>query len=477
MLPIVTARTVRTSVTALGTVRRGRPPGGSGAREAAGPRGGGASSSWADGPVRGTSGVTASGAVPGPGGDPGPARDRYPGTELAQTAPTCPRDGGDWAHEPAATVARRPRTCCGARPTQSPVWLRSIHVRRVRLRTGNQLRLGGGLDPDRCGGLRAEPEVPRDHPRDRRRVHRPLDAGRGVPVAGGVGIRDGVGHRGPARGADGRLGLRVRRARSAGCSSTPARRPVSGVPGGRARRRARAAAAVAVHRGGADGAGPRLRGKAAWLEQRTSLARELHDVVGHHVTAMVVQAEAGQMGDAQAALRNIGDIGRKALGELDALVVHLRDPNARLAVSAPPRLLDIDELLAEAAAWQGVKVAVRLDAELGLDEVGVLTVYRIAQEALDQRHPPRTRRARLGRADPVRRPGPAAGQRRRRRAAPASPRAAPACSASRNALPRVGGSWDLSQRPGGGTVLDVSLPVEHDDERPGRGGRRPGDGP
>ena len=65
-----------------------------------------------------------------------------------------------------------------------------------------------------------------------------------------------------------------------------------------------------------------LRGKAAWLEQRTSLARELHDVVGHHVTAMVVQAEAGQMGDAQAALRNIGDLGRKALGELDALVVH-----------------------------------------------------------------------------------------------------------------------------------------------------------
>ena len=51
-------------------------------------------------------------------------------------------------------------------------------------------------------------------------------------------------------------------------------------------------------------------------------------MVGHHVTAMVVQAEAGQMGDPQAALRNIGDLGRKALGELDALVVHLRDPKA-----------------------------------------------------------------------------------------------------------------------------------------------------
>lgn len=37
--------------------------------------------------------------------------------------------------------------------------------------------------------------------------------------------------------------------------------------------------------------------QARWLEQRTGLARELHDVVGHHVTAMVVQAEAGQVGD------------------------------------------------------------------------------------------------------------------------------------------------------------------------------------
>ena len=61
---------------------------------------------------------------------------------------------------------------------------------------------------------------------------------------------------------------------------------------------------------------------------------------------MVVQAEAGQMADPEAALRNIGELGRTALGELDALVVHLRDPESPLAVTAPPRLMDIDELLA-----------------------------------------------------------------------------------------------------------------------------------
>ena len=76
------------------------------------------------------------------------------------------------------------------------------------------------------------------------------------------------------------------------------------------------------------------------------------------------------------------NIGRKALGELDALVVHLRDPNAPISVAAPPRLLDIDELLAEPLRLQGVEVEVRLDPEPGLDEAEVLTVYRIAQEAL-----------------------------------------------------------------------------------------------
>jgi signal transduction histidine kinase len=203
-----------------------------------------------------------------------------------------------------------------------------------------------------------------------------------------------------------------------------------------------------------------LRGRAAWLEQRTSLARELHDVVGHHVTAMVVQAEAGQMGDSEAALRNIGDLGRAALGELDALVVHLRDPKSDLAVTAPPRLLDIDELLAAPLRGQGVHVSVRIDDELGLDEVGVLTVYRIAQEALTNV----TRHAQAGNAwveltrydDRVRLRvsddgvGPAP-----------HPDRGSGLLGIEERVSAVGGSWDLSSRPGGGTILDVSIPADH----------------
>ena len=185
-----------------------------------------------------------------------------------------------------------------------------------------------------------------------------------------------------------------------------------------------------------------LRGKAAWLEQRTSLARELHDVVGHHVTAMVVQAEAGQMGDAQAALRNIGDLGRKALGELDALVVHLRDPKSRRSSSARrPGCSTSTSCSPRRCAGRGWTCRSGSTTELGLDEVGVLTVYRIAQEALTNvtRHAQAehawvelTRsddRVRLRVSDDGIGPTPAARPRR------------PACSASRS-------GWRLSAAPG-----------------------------
>lgn len=199
-----------------------------------------------------------------------------------------------------------------------------------------------------------------------------------------------------------------------------------------------------------------LRGQASWLEQRTVLARELHDVVGHHVTAMVVQAEAGQVTDPHVALRTIADAGRTALRELDALVVHLRDPNATTVLSAPPQLGDIDELLAEPLRAQGVHIDVRIDPEVGLDEVGILTAYRIVQEAL-------TNIAKHARANhawvEIRRThdivrirvsddgvGPPSVIERGSGLVGVQERAA-----------ALGGICDLSTRPGGGTMLDVTL--------------------
>jgi signal transduction histidine kinase len=202
----------------------------------------------------------------------------------------------------------------------------------------------------------------------------------------------------------------------------------------------------------------KLRGQTVWLEQRTNVARELHDVVGHLVTAIVVQAEAGQVSDPDQALRSIGDLGRRVLGELDALVVHLRDPSAALTVSAPPRLLDIEELLAEPLRRQGVAVSVDLVADPGLDEMGVLTVYRIAQEALTNvaRHARATHAwvelDRVGALVRLRVSDDGVG--------PAHvPGADSGLVGIDERVSARGGTWAIGQRPGGGTVLDVSLPV------------------
>ena len=205
-----------------------------------------------------------------------------------------------------------------------------------------------------------------------------------------------------------------------------------------------------------------LRGQALWLEQRTSLARELHDVVGHHVTAMVVQAEAGQYGDPRAALREIGELGRSALGQLDAMVVHLRDPDSELVLTAPPRLSDIDELLAAPLRAQGIPVDVRVDADLGLDEHRVLAVYRIVQEAL-------TNVARHADASYVQvevlrsSDGPRSGVRVRVGDDGVGPPVTPSRGAGLVGIDErvagLGGTWSFGEQPGGGAVVDVWVPV------------------
>lgn len=201
-----------------------------------------------------------------------------------------------------------------------------------------------------------------------------------------------------------------------------------------------------------------LRDQAAWLEQRTAVARELHDVVGHQVTAMVVQAEAGQLGDPKTALRSIADLGRTALTELDSLVGHLRDPGAPLSVGAPPRMLDIDELLAAPLRSAGIDVDVRIGDDLVLDEAEVLTVYRITQEALT--NVARHARARHVWVDLVRQ-----GASVRLRVAddgvglPAERGRGSGLVGIEERVAARGGTLELTDRPGGGTLLTVLMPA------------------
>ena len=203
-----------------------------------------------------------------------------------------------------------------------------------------------------------------------------------------------------------------------------------------------------------------LRGQTRWLEQRTAVARELHDVVGHQVTAMVVQAEAGLVGDPRSALEAIGGLGRTALTELDALVVHLRDPHAPLAVTAPPRLSDVDELLAAPLRHSGVAVEVDVDPQLVLSEGTLLTVYRITQEAMTNitRHACATHAwvdvASAGRFVHLRVADDGVGLPRR------SPPRGSGLVGIDERVSTGAGHWSISERPGGGTMVDVFLPTD-----------------
>lgn len=137
--------------------------------------------------------------------------------------------------------------------------------------------------------------------------------------------------------------------------------------------------------------------RAARAEERSRIARELHDVVAHHVSVMTVQAAGAQRTldrDPQRsaeALRSIEATGRSALSEMRRIVGVLRGPEsddadgadgAAADLAPAPGLSDLDALAAKLRAT-GLPVDVRIEGERSALPVGVdLTAFRIVQEAL-----------------------------------------------------------------------------------------------
>jgi len=123
-------------------------------------------------------------------------------------------------------------------------------------------------------------------------------------------------------------------------------------------------------------------------EERTRIARELHDVVAHRVSLMTVQAGAAKAvaaQDPQAALQAMGAVeeaGRQALDELRHLLGVLR-PEADLDGLGPqPGLADLPRLV-EQIRGAGVDVSLATDGVSGELPARVdLFAYRIVQEAL-----------------------------------------------------------------------------------------------
>ena len=130
------------------------------------------------------------------------------------------------------------------------------------------------------------------------------------------------------------------------------------------------------------------KARAAVAEERARISRELHDVVAHSVSVMVVQAQAAQrMIDAEQAdlrqvLQSIETTGRQALVEMRRLLGVLRRTGADLALAPQPGLEELDDLIGQVRA-AGLPVELRVEGEPQPLPAGVdLSAYRIVQEAL-----------------------------------------------------------------------------------------------
>jgi signal transduction histidine kinase len=127
--------------------------------------------------------------------------------------------------------------------------------------------------------------------------------------------------------------------------------------------------------------------RAAAAEERARIARELHDLLSHSVSVMVVQAaaERNALGSDRAApgqaLEAIERTGRQALAEMRRLFTLLRS-GAPADLAPQPTLAELDALV-EQVRKAGVPVELRVQGEADAVPPGVaLCAYRIVQEAL-----------------------------------------------------------------------------------------------
>jgi signal transduction histidine kinase len=131
-----------------------------------------------------------------------------------------------------------------------------------------------------------------------------------------------------------------------------------------------------------------LRVRAAALGERARLAREIHDVIAHSVSVMVIQAAGartvmdGEPGRARDALESVERAGREALAEMRRLLGVLGDGEQLRALAPQPSFDDLEELMERTRA-AGLPASVRVEGEPVTLAPGLsLCAYRVVQEAL-----------------------------------------------------------------------------------------------
>jgi signal transduction histidine kinase len=130
-----------------------------------------------------------------------------------------------------------------------------------------------------------------------------------------------------------------------------------------------------------------LLAREAVADERVRIARELHDVVAHNVSLMVVQSQAlgatGADERQQAALRRVADLGREALSEMHRMLGVLRVEGGSADEREPqPGVRDLDTLIARTRE-AGLETSLTITGTPRELSPGIeLSVYRIVQEAL-----------------------------------------------------------------------------------------------
>jgi signal transduction histidine kinase len=126
--------------------------------------------------------------------------------------------------------------------------------------------------------------------------------------------------------------------------------------------------------------------------ERAAIARELHDLVAHHVASIVLRVGVARhvelsATDAAAVLDDVHDTGTEALAQLRELVGVLRDPAAmqadpHLPLLEPAHLRSALQTVVDRVRKAGLPVEADIDDTTSLDAVHRLAVLRIAQEGL-----------------------------------------------------------------------------------------------